>query len=387
MAAGRPPFIVTNIAEACAKHLHDPPPRLRDLVPGTPRVLDELVDALLAKEPGDRPATREIERRFAALRDPEGGREAIGLATTAATTSRRPGRRPKPVWIAGGAVAAAGLAVAAFTLAHRSEPASPPAVAPVHDAAIVAVTPPVMDASIAAAEVRADAATAVAAPVPVAAASRPHAPARPPVDAAAAVPVKEGTIDAEAVFHVVAGSDRVQRCYLDAVKKQPTLGGKLIAKATIGADGRAHDATAIGVSSEVSRCIATVLASLTFPPAVGGPVEVNIPMSFEPPDPQAVASGRTLETHSFGGTDMPTAVEIADGTRALAAAAAPCADGWHGSAHLQLEIAPDGHVKQAVALGSVAGTQAGTCIEKTATTKGHFASSKSGTVTTVVIDL
>ena len=36
MACGRPPFIVTNVAEACAKHLHDEPPRIRSLVPELP---------------------------------------------------------------------------------------------------------------------------------------------------------------------------------------------------------------------------------------------------------------------------------------------------------------------------------------------------------------
>jgi hypothetical protein len=179
----------------------------------------------------------------------------------------------------------------------------------------------------------------------------------------------------------------VQHCYLDALTKDPTLGGKLMAKATIDADGHAHDASAIGVSSEVSRCIATAITSLTFPPAVGGPVEINLPMSFDPPDPEAVASGRPIEARTAGAGDIPTAVEIADGTRALAAAVAPCADRWHGSAHVQLEIAPDGHVRHAMALGSLAGSAAGACIEKTATTKGRFAASKAGTTTTVVFDV
>src|SRR5688572_9355967 len=43
MACGRPPFIVSNIAEACAKHLHDPPPRVREFVPDVPTSLDTLV--------------------------------------------------------------------------------------------------------------------------------------------------------------------------------------------------------------------------------------------------------------------------------------------------------------------------------------------------------
>jgi hypothetical protein len=264
-------------------------------------------------------------------------------------------------------------------------------IAPAPDAA--AVMTPAPDAAVVAATApdpaRPRHATPSRAPAPDAAVVAASAPdAAPPRRATPSrAPVKEGTIDAEAVFRVLVGSERVQRCYLDAVKQQPTLGGKLIAKATIGVDGRARDVNAIGVSTEVSRCIAKVIASLTFPHAVGGPVEVNIPMSFDPPDPQAVASGHAITTRTAGADDMPTAVEIADGTRALAAAVAPCADSWHGSAHVQLDIAPDGHVRQAIALGSVAGSAAGACIEKTAITKGHFASSVAGTTTTVVIDL
>jgi hypothetical protein len=377
MAAGRPPFIVTNIAEACAKHLHDPPPRLRDLVPGVPRALDELVDALLAKAPADRPATREVETRFAAIRDADTA--AIGLATTAATTSRQPGRRSKAVWLAGGAVAAAAAGIAAFAHVHGRGTSSRGGAAtrPIADAAIVAT--PIADAAIVAAPVSDAAIVASAPPAPDRAPPRHAPPSR--------APVKEGTIDAEAVFRLLVGSERVQRCYLDAVRKNPTLGGKLIAKATIDTRGRAHDVSAIGVSSEVSHCIATQIASLTFPPAVGGPVEIHVPMSFDPPDPEAVATGHAIETRTAGAGDIPTAVEIADGTRALAAAVAPCADSWHGSAHVQLEIAPDGHVRHAIALGSLAGSAAGVCIEKTAITKGRFASSKAGTTTTVVLDL
>ena len=49
MAAGRPPFVVESIAEACMKHLSAPPPSLASLVPHTPRALDGLVAALLEK--------------------------------------------------------------------------------------------------------------------------------------------------------------------------------------------------------------------------------------------------------------------------------------------------------------------------------------------------
>ena len=68
MTCGRPPFVCTTIAEACGKHLTEPPPRARALVPSTPPELDELLDQLLEKRAEDRPATMdEVVRRFDAL--------------------------------------------------------------------------------------------------------------------------------------------------------------------------------------------------------------------------------------------------------------------------------------------------------------------------------
>jgi hypothetical protein len=369
MATGRPPFVVTNIAEACAKHLHDPPPRLSEIAPDVPRPLEDLVAALLSKVPAERPGVREAERRFAAIRDGVTG-GSLALATTAATTQSHRPRRRWPLWLAG--VAAVGIGATAFALVRHDSRSPQIAKAPVVvDAAVPlavdAAVPPAIDA-------------VASAPIDAAPAHVAHHAPSPPA-------VHEGTIDAEAVFRVVSSDPRVQRCYLDALKTQPTLGGKLMATAKIGTDGRATDTSAIGVSDQVSHCIAKAIAALRFPAAVGGPVVVNFPMSFDPPDPLAVASGRKIEAVSAGAGDVPTAVEIADGTRALTEAVAPCADSWQGDAHVQLEISPDGRVRSAVVLGSAAGSSAGACIEKTAISKGRFAASKSGTTTTVVLRL
>jgi len=68
MACGRQPFIAQHFAEAYAKHLNEPPPPIRSLVPELPEALDGLIAQLLAKQPQDRPASmRAIADRFEAL--------------------------------------------------------------------------------------------------------------------------------------------------------------------------------------------------------------------------------------------------------------------------------------------------------------------------------
>ncbi len=68
MACGRPPFIATTFAEACAKHLGEQPPSARSFVPELPVALDELFARLLAKRPGDRATSMaEIQRELAAI--------------------------------------------------------------------------------------------------------------------------------------------------------------------------------------------------------------------------------------------------------------------------------------------------------------------------------
>jgi serine/threonine-protein kinase len=70
MLAGRPPFDASNVAALMLKHRHDPPPRFTDLKPPleVPAPLEELVRALLAKDPADRPASAaELAQRLSAI--------------------------------------------------------------------------------------------------------------------------------------------------------------------------------------------------------------------------------------------------------------------------------------------------------------------------------
>ena len=68
MAAGRPPFGSTSIAEACSKHLHEIPQPIRAHAPDVPVAIDTLALRLLAKEPARRTASMEaLEQQLAEL--------------------------------------------------------------------------------------------------------------------------------------------------------------------------------------------------------------------------------------------------------------------------------------------------------------------------------
>ncbi|MEO8701253.1 MAG: serine/threonine-protein kinase [Kofleriaceae bacterium] len=136
MAAGRPPFVVDTIGEACGAHLNAEPPRLGSIV-AVPPELETLVGGLLAKDPGHRPGTlREIASTFAAL----AGRPTVTLLPASAPRLF-PKRSRRPLVIAGAAaVTLAIAAVLVFALPGRS-PAPVVAVA-TPDAAVTPPPPP-----------------------------------------------------------------------------------------------------------------------------------------------------------------------------------------------------------------------------------------------------
>jgi len=68
MACGRPPFVVTTLAEACGKHLTEIPVAASSLVPDLPPELDELIACMLEKRPDDRPQSMDVVvKRFEAI--------------------------------------------------------------------------------------------------------------------------------------------------------------------------------------------------------------------------------------------------------------------------------------------------------------------------------
>jgi serine/threonine protein kinase len=171
MATGRPPFQCTTIAEACAKHLSEPPPRAHTLA-DVPPALDDLLARLLAKQPAARPASMEevaleLEALAPVVRSTPGPQPAVRatpasqpvVAASASTVETLPPpvetlppvvaeppdepphrRSRRPLVIAGGALALGGVATAVF-LATRGGTSDPPL------ACEASVSPPKLDGS------------------------------------------------------------------------------------------------------------------------------------------------------------------------------------------------------------------------------------------------
>ncbi|MDB4956756.1 MAG: serine/threonine protein kinase [Myxococcales bacterium] len=272
MACGRPPFLVTNIAEACAKHLHDPPPRVRSLEPALPRSLDALIDRLLAKAPADRPQSlRAIAQAFEAIGV---GANEIALAPTVSTGKipQAPRRSIAPL------VAGAGVLVAitggALYMFGKSSTSTVPSASPVR----VAVAPPIdsappsPDAAIDAPA--ADASMPDAAPTPKrVVVHRPPAAPKSPV---------EGTVDASEVRRLVnEQSAELQSCLKTSVKHGGQPKGTLDVYFTIELDGHVRVIEAGGMSGSIGACVSQLVRSTAFPRPTGGPAPVYFPFSFE----------------------------------------------------------------------------------------------------------
>ncbi len=115
MACGRPPFVVTTLAEACGKHLTEIPVAASSLVPGLPAELDELIACMLEKHPEERPQSMDVVvKRFEAIAAIVGPPPPMSLPTPNVHPehpSSPSGGRHVPV--GGGGPSAAGTALGA----------------------------------------------------------------------------------------------------------------------------------------------------------------------------------------------------------------------------------------------------------------------------------
>ncbi|MGH2659717.1 MAG: protein kinase domain-containing protein, partial [Actinomycetota bacterium] len=91
MLTGRTPF-EGDLAALSYAHTHTPAPRVRSIDPAVPAAMDELVAALLEKDPADRPQTGDDVRRSldAAMRQAAGTQTAPMVPVPAAPTRRLP---------------------------------------------------------------------------------------------------------------------------------------------------------------------------------------------------------------------------------------------------------------------------------------------------------
>ena len=112
LLAGEPPFKAEHPLGVVQQHLTSPPPPLGERRADVPAELDSLLAAMLAKEPGERPASaEEVERRLAAIASASGGGASAATQPLPDAVTRplsRPVRRrpsARAVWL----IAAAGL--------------------------------------------------------------------------------------------------------------------------------------------------------------------------------------------------------------------------------------------------------------------------------------
>jgi hypothetical protein len=189
--------------------------------------------------------------------------------------------RRRPAWAAGTASLAAmvALAIGVWVLAlGRGEPERPPrrdvgAAPPAQSVAVPALDP--LPAPF-------------PAPAPATASTRPAAPhARRPPEPATAEADPPRTVAPEPSAAdlrrlVLAESERMEACYEEALRRDPTLGTvETIVTVGVGADGRP---TEVGMSGSpphvVRRCVESAIRPLAFPPIDEG-LEVSVPLRFE----------------------------------------------------------------------------------------------------------
>ncbi|NUP06387.1 MAG: protein kinase [Polyangiaceae bacterium] len=102
---------------------------------------------------------------------------------------------------------------------------------------------------------------------------------------ASAGPIKEGTIDPEAVrSRVTARMSAMQACLSTDAAKPDFQGGRVNLRFWIGTNGTVTSAT--GSSAELSRavvdCVVGQVKTVSFPTPVGGPVNIIFPIRFKP---------------------------------------------------------------------------------------------------------
>ena len=114
MIAGRPPFIGENAIDVVSMHMTEPAPKLSACAKGVPPELDALVDAMLAKEPADRPTLAHVRSEVESL-----------LAT-------RPGKKTQPttrkrtplMFVIAGLAAALALVIVIFVVRASGDEAT-----------------------------------------------------------------------------------------------------------------------------------------------------------------------------------------------------------------------------------------------------------------------
>ncbi|MCC7534911.1 MAG: TonB family protein [Deltaproteobacteria bacterium] len=107
-----------------------------------------------------------------------------------------------------------------------------------------------------------------------------------PPEAAVTAPrttTASGTLPREAISRVVsAGVPSVRRCYEHRLRRRPQLEARVVVRLRIGVDGTVDDARITSSDSppELRDCVLPAVRAWRFPEPTGGPVTVQVPMTF-----------------------------------------------------------------------------------------------------------
>jgi serine/threonine-protein kinase len=162
MLTGRVPFVANSALEVVALHLMEAPPRASTLVADLPRELDDLVVAMMAKDPNARPSLATVcevvertkhappESAYTSLAPRGSEKSMAGPLAAARTLPHAVPPRRKAWWIAVpvSALLLGGIAFVAVQALSSREPAATPPVAvprPVDVAPPAAEPPPAVD--------------------------------------------------------------------------------------------------------------------------------------------------------------------------------------------------------------------------------------------------
>jgi hypothetical protein len=94
-----------------------------------------------------------------------------------------------------------------------------------------------------------------------------------------------GTLSADAIRQTIGRAiGGIKGCYERALRRNPTLGGRVTIEFTVGGGGRVMDARATDntIAPEVGDCIVARIRSLRFPPPENGNVKISNPFFFQP---------------------------------------------------------------------------------------------------------
>lgn len=91
----------------------------------------------------------------------------------------------------------------------------------------------------------------------------------------------------EVLRQATAKIPALRACYAEALKKDPGLGGKVIVRMHVEADGKVSSSRVTGGSigdAALGKCLAQELGSMTLPAAPKGALEVLYPIELSPAD-------------------------------------------------------------------------------------------------------